>query len=77
MKSGNSVVGTPFTTIRHRDNLAVAVQKTPERAEEKSLGKATTIARQHPSLDQKAANAFKPAKPRDVEDRIGVPVRRR
>jgi hypothetical protein len=77
MKSSKSVTGTPFTTIRHRDNLAVAVETTPERADEKSLGAATTIAQQHPSVDQKVASAFRPAKPRDVEGRIGVPIRRR
>ena len=66
-----SVVGTPYTSIRHRDNVTVSVEMTPERAIENSLGAKVTLPREHPSLDATAATSFKRAPESEAEDRIG------
>jgi hypothetical protein len=67
----NTSAGTPYTSIRHRDNQTIATEMTPERAVEHSLGAKTTIPREHPQLDQRAATSFKPSSRSEAEDRIG------
>ena len=72
MKSGNSVVGTPYTSIRHLDNQTIAVESTPERAVEHSLNAKVEVPRQSVTLDPKTAKAFTPEKVANAEGRIGV-----
>ena len=68
----NSERGTTYRSIRHRDNQTVAEHSTPERAVEQSLGAKTSIPREHPALDERAATQFKPSKTAEAEDRIGA-----
>lgn len=68
----NSTVGTPYTSIRYGTNAKIAIDKTPERAVEQSLGAGFSLPRESPSLDQKRATDFEPSKESEAEDRIGV-----
>lgn len=67
-----SVVGTPYTSIRHLDNQTVSVESTPERAVENSLGTTVQVPRQAVWLDPKTAKSFTPETVANAEGRIGV-----
>jgi hypothetical protein len=58
--------------VRHRPNTAVVVDKTPVRADERSLQKGTSIERESAWVDEKRAASFNPEKVREAEHRIGV-----
>lgn len=68
----SSTRGTPYRSVRHLDNQTVAVDATPERAVEHSLGAAASVPRASASVDAARATAFKPSKASNAEDRIGV-----
>lgn len=68
----NSVRGTPYTSIRHLDNQTIAVESTPERAVENSLGATVEVPRQSVWLDQTTAKSFTPETVANAEGRIGV-----
>jgi hypothetical protein len=69
MKS-SSIQGTPYTSIRYRDDCSETVDATPERAVERSL---TAPMREQSGMEPApASTVIRKATVADAEDRIGL-----